>query len=70
MPVSFIDPTATVEPPEDLGQGCRDWHYAHTGQGAIVGAEGIVGEGLSVGSIAVVVPETRLLHVKLDQTAR
>jgi hypothetical protein len=70
MPASFMDPTATVEPPADLGHGCRVSYYVHAGQGAIVGAEWFDDEALSLGGIAVVATGARLFRAMLDRTVR
>jgi UDP-2-acetamido-3-amino-2,3-dideoxy-glucuronate N-acetyltransferase len=60
MPASFIHPTAIVESPEDLGPGCRVWHHAHIRQGAVLGAECIVGKGAYVDAGVVIGDRAKL----------
>lgn len=64
MPASFIDPTATVEPPGDLGRRCRAWHCAHIRQGAIAGAECTVGKSAYVDTGVVIGDRVKLQTVR------
>jgi UDP-2-acetamido-3-amino-2,3-dideoxy-glucuronate N-acetyltransferase len=60
MQAGFIHPTATVESPQDLGPGCRVWHYAHIRLGAVVGPECIVGKGAYVDAGVVIGARAKL----------
>ena len=57
---TFIHPTAIVEAPEDLGPGCRIWHHANVRQGAVLGAECIVGKDVYIDTGVVIGSRAKL----------
>jgi UDP-2-acetamido-3-amino-2,3-dideoxy-glucuronate N-acetyltransferase len=46
---SLVDPSADVDPRAVIGAGTRVWHLAQVREGAVIGAECIIGRGAYVG---------------------
>jgi acetyltransferase-like isoleucine patch superfamily enzyme len=46
----FIHPSAIVDPRVCIGPRCRIWAYAHLREGAVIGPDCVIGEGVYVGA--------------------
>lgn len=53
-PSYFVHPTAVVDEPCTIGPGTKIWHFCHVCQGAVIGAECILGQNVFVASGAVI----------------
>jgi UDP-2-acetamido-3-amino-2,3-dideoxy-glucuronate N-acetyltransferase len=53
-PTYWAHPTALVDPPADIGEGTKIWHFSHVMAGARIGARCSLGQNVFVGAKAVV----------------
>ncbi|MBI3087276.1 MAG: N-acetyltransferase [Candidatus Omnitrophica bacterium] len=49
-PDVFIDPTAVVEEPCDIGEGSKIWHFSHVMPHAVIGRGCILGQNVFIAS--------------------
>jgi UDP-2-acetamido-3-amino-2,3-dideoxy-glucuronate N-acetyltransferase len=50
----WAHPSACIDPPADVGEGTKVWHFCHVCAGARVGARCVLGQNVYVGGRAVV----------------
>ena len=46
----FVDPTAIVDEPMEIGEGTKIWHFTHVMSGAKIGENCIIGQNVFIGS--------------------
>ena len=50
----WVHPSAIVDPPADIGQGTKIWHFSHVMAGARIGVRCVLGQNVFVASRAVI----------------
>lgn len=46
---AFVHPTAIVDPPCEIGEGTRIWHFSHVLAGCRIGRDCVLGQNVSIG---------------------
>jgi UDP-2-acetamido-3-amino-2,3-dideoxy-glucuronate N-acetyltransferase len=59
-PRFWAHPTAVIDPPATIGDGCRIWHFSHVMAGAAIGAGCTLGQNVFVGARAVIGDRCRI----------
>jgi UDP-2-acetamido-3-amino-2,3-dideoxy-glucuronate N-acetyltransferase len=49
-PKYFVDPTAVVDQPCDIGEGTKIWHFSHVMSGSQIGRKCVLGQNVNVAS--------------------
>jgi UDP-2-acetamido-3-amino-2,3-dideoxy-glucuronate N-acetyltransferase len=50
----YVDPTAVVDEPVDIGEGTKIWHFSHVMSNSRIGKNSTIGQNVFVGSGAII----------------